>query len=171
MGMVQESLRTWPIGRSLKVCSVQEDADLGRVDVVVGVVFCRGRFLAERRKVSENIDPGIVCLPGGHVEPEETRESALIREMKEELGIEVKKPRFIKRSFWIASNGERQNVYYYLVLEYKGKPVCREAEDILRIENVDRLDVEIDRQAVIEGRVMLRVCDGSAVKVAGRKAN
>jgi 8-oxo-dGTP pyrophosphatase MutT (NUDIX family) len=101
----------------LKACSVQEDADLGTVDVVVGVVFCK---------------------------PEETREIALMREMKEELGIEVKKLRFIKRSSWIACNGERQNVYYYLVLEYKGKPVCREAEDILWIENVDQLDVEID---------------------------
>jgi len=153
----------------LKACSVQEDADLGTVDVVVGVVFCRGKFFAEKRKANEKIDTGIVCLPGGHVEPKETRDSALIREMKEELSIEVKKLRFIKRSSWIASDGERQNVYYYLVLEYKGKPVCREAEDMLWIENVDQLDVEIDRQAVEEGRAVLRVCDGSAGKVIGGK--
>jgi 8-oxo-dGTP diphosphatase len=145
------------------VCSVQEDVDLGAVDVVVGVIFCGGRFFAERRKANENIDPGIVCLPGGHVEPKETRDGALVRELKEELGIEIKKLRFIKRSFWIASNGERQNVYYYLVLEYGGNPVCKEAEDILLIENVDELDVEIDRQAVKEGRAMSRLFDGSAV--------
>jgi hypothetical protein len=30
------------------VCLVQEDADLGRVDVVVGVVFCRGRFFGDK---------------------------------------------------------------------------------------------------------------------------
>ena len=142
---------------------------MGIVDVVVGVVFCRGRFLAEKRKANEKIDPGIVCLPGGHVEPEETRDSALMREMKEEIGIEVEKLRFIKRSSWMASNGERQNVHYYLVVEYKGKPICREAEDILWIENVDQLDVEIDRQAVREGRAMFRVFDGSAGKDIGGK--
>jgi len=151
------------------VCSVQEDVDLGAVDVVVGVVFCGGRFFAEKRKADEKIDQGIVCLPGGHVEPKETRDGALMREMKEELGIEVKKLRFIKRSSWVASNGERQDIYYYLVLEYRGKPVCREVEEILWIENVDELDVEIDRQAVKEGRALLRVCDGSAGKVLGGK--
>jgi len=68
-----------------------------RVDVVVGIIFHESKFLAEKRKKSDKIDPGIVSLPGGHVELGETRKAALIREMKEELNIEVKKTRFIKK--------------------------------------------------------------------------
>ena len=124
---------------------VQESTSLGTVDVVDRVVLDKGKFLAEKRKANERIDPGIVCLPGGHVEPKETRDSALMREMKGELNAEVKKLKLIKRSSWVASNGERQNVHYYLVLAYEGKPICRAAEEILWLENTGELDIEADR--------------------------
>ena len=127
-----------------------------RVDVVVGIIFHERKFLAEKRKKSDKIDPGIVSLPGGHVELRETRKAALIREMKEELNIEVKKTRFIKKSRWVASNGERQNVYYYLILDYEGKPVRRTAQRILWIEEMEELDIDIDRQAVEKGRIMFQ---------------
>jgi 8-oxo-dGTP diphosphatase len=125
-----------------------------RVDVVVGIIFHERKFLAEKRKKSDKIDPGIVSLPGGHVELRETRKAALIREMKEELNIEVKKTRFIKKSRWVASNGERQNVYYYLILDYEGKPVRRTAQRILWIEEMEELDIDIDRQAVEKGKTV-----------------
>ncbi len=124
---------------------VQESTSLGTVDVVDGVVLDKGKFLAEKRKANERIDSGIVCLPGGHVEPKETRDSALMSEKKEELNAEVKKLKLIKRSSWVASNGERQNVHYCLVLAYEGKPICRAAEEILWLENTGELDIETDR--------------------------
>ena len=127
-----------------------------RVDVVVGIIFHERKFLAEKRKKSEKIDPGIVSLPGGHVELGETRKAALIREMKEELSIEVKKTRFIKKSRWVASNGERQNVYYFLILDYEGKPVRRTAQRILWIEEMEELDIDIDRQAVEKGKIVFQ---------------
>jgi len=127
-----------------------------RVDVVVGIIFHERKFLAEKRKKSDKIDPGIVSLPGGHVELGETRKAALIREMKEELSIEVKKTRFIKKSRWVASNGERQNVYYFLILDYEGKPVRRTAQRILWIEEMEELDIDIDRQAVEKGKIVFQ---------------
>jgi 8-oxo-dGTP diphosphatase len=127
---------------------------LQRVDVVVGIIFHERKFLAEKRKKSDKIDPGIVSLPGGHVELGETRKAALIREMKEELNIEVKKARFIKKSRWVASNGERQNVYYFLIFDYEGKPVRRTAQRILWIEEMKELDIDIDRQAVEKGKIV-----------------
>lgn len=130
--------------------------NLETVDVVVGVILNEGRFLAEKRKPNEPIDPGITCLPGGHVEPGETHEHALTREMKEELNIEVKKAKFIRKSSWTTSNGEKQNVYYYVVLEHEGNPECRTAEYVFWKRNIRELDIEIDRQAVKESRVMLR---------------
>ena len=127
-----------------------------RVDVVVGIIFHERKFLAEKRKKSEKIDPGIVSLPGGHVGPGETRKAALIREMREELSIEVNETRLIQKSRWVASNGERQNVYYYLILDYEGKPVRRTAQRILWIEEMEELDIEIDRQAVEKGKIVFQ---------------
>ncbi len=124
------------------------------VDVVVGIIFHERKFLAEKRKKSDKIDPGIVSLPGGHVELGETRKAALVREMREELSIEVKNTRFIQKSRWLASNGEKQNVYYYLILDYDGKPVRRTEQRILWIEEVEDLDIDIDRQAVEKGKIV-----------------
>jgi 8-oxo-dGTP pyrophosphatase MutT (NUDIX family) len=124
---------------------VQESTSLGTVDVVDAVILDKGKFLAEKRKANERIDSEIVCLLEGHVEPKETKDSALMREMKEELNAEVKKLKLIKRSSWVASNGERQNVHYFLVLAYEGKPICRAAEEILWRENNGELDIETDR--------------------------
>ena len=59
------------------------------VGVVVGILVKGAKFLVERRRWEETIDPGIVCLPAGHVEANESLEDALKREMMEELGIKV----------------------------------------------------------------------------------
>jgi mutator protein MutT len=118
------------------------------VDVVVGIIFEDHKFLVERRKTDEKIDPGIICLPGGHVEPNENKEDAFRREMREELNIEIRKSEFLKKDFWIASNGERQNVYYYLVTSYEGKPTSKTAKEIIWVENPNELDVLGDRKAV-----------------------
>lgn len=54
------------------------------------LVDSQGRVLLTRR--SPNIrEPGKWCLPGGHLDPGETWEEALVRELREEIGIEVEK--------------------------------------------------------------------------------
>ena len=111
------------------------------------------RFLVERRGLDEKLDPGIVCLPGGHVRKNESREEALKREMREELGIKVKGLRFICKNFYVASNGERQNAYCFLVTEYEGKPVCKcmhacMAQEIYWEDYVENLSLEVDRKTI-----------------------
>jgi mutator protein MutT len=121
---------------------------LKAVDIVCGIIFKDDKFLIERRKKDEIIDPNLAVLPGGHVEENESKEQALKREMKEELDIKVKKSKFIKKDFWIASNGEKQNIYYYLILDYDGKPTCKAAEELVWIKNVKDLDTEVDRKVI-----------------------
>jgi len=94
---------------------------LKEVDVVVGIILNGNKFLVERRRLDEKVDPGIVCLPGGHVKNCESKEEALKREMREELGIRVKGLKFICKNLYIADNTERQNAYCYLVTDYEGK--------------------------------------------------
>ena len=121
---------------------------LGDVDVVVGVVLDGDRFLVERRGLDEKLDPGIVCLIGGHVKKNESREEALKRELREELGIKVKGLRFICKNFYVASNCERQNAYCFLVTEYDGKPVCKSAQEIYWEDNIENLSLEVDRKTI-----------------------
>jgi 8-oxo-dGTP diphosphatase len=121
---------------------------LKEVDVVVGVLLKGNAFLVERRGPEEEIDLGIVCLPGGHVRKGEDREEALKREMLEELGITVKKSRFICRNFYVASNGERQNAYCYLITDYEGKPICQSAQEIFWEDSIENLSLEVDKKTI-----------------------
>jgi len=118
------------------------------VGVVVGIVVKGEKFLVERRRLDETIDPGIVCLPAGHVKPNEGLEDALKREMMEELGIQVNDMKFVCKNFYVASNGERQHAYCYLITDYEGDPVCKEAQEIFWEHNIENLSLEIDKKTV-----------------------
>jgi 8-oxo-dGTP diphosphatase len=121
---------------------------LDAVGVVVGIVVKGDKFLVERRSLDEDIDPGIVCLPAGHVKPNESLEDALKREMMEELGITVKEFKFVCKNFYVASNGERQHAYCYLITDYEGTPVCKAAEEIFWENNIENLSLDVDKKTV-----------------------
>jgi mutator protein MutT len=55
------------------------------------------RLLVIRRSQAVRA-PGRYCFPGGGMEPGETEEQTLIREMQEELGVEVRPVRRLHRS-------------------------------------------------------------------------
>ncbi|MEV0226166.1 (deoxy)nucleoside triphosphate pyrophosphohydrolase [Streptomyces sp. NPDC050704] len=59
-----------------------------RIVVVGGAVLSDGRLLAARRSAPAEL-AGRWELPGGKVEPGETPERALVRELREELGVET----------------------------------------------------------------------------------
>ncbi len=118
------------------------------VGVVVGIITKENKFLVERRRWNEKIDPGIVCLPAGHVKPNENLEEALKREMKEELGIQVNAMKFVCKNFYVASNGERQHAHCYLITGYDGVPVCKAAQEIFWEDDVKKLSLEVDRKTI-----------------------
>ncbi|UCC33366.1 MAG: NUDIX domain-containing protein [Candidatus Bathyarchaeota archaeon] len=121
---------------------------MDKVEVVVGVLLKGNRFLVERRGFEEEIDPGILCLPGGHVRKRESREEALKREMLEELNIAVKKSRFICKNLYVASNGERQNAYCYFITDYEGEPKCKSAQEIFWENNIENLSLDVDKKTI-----------------------
>ncbi|MFM9372015.1 (deoxy)nucleoside triphosphate pyrophosphohydrolase [Streptomyces sp. Da 82-17] len=60
-----------------------------RILVVGAALYADGRLLAARRSAPADL-AGRWELPGGKVEPGEQPEQALVRELREELGVEVK---------------------------------------------------------------------------------
>ena len=64
---------------------------------VVGVIFREDRLLVIRRSLTV-VAPGLLCLPGGGIEEGETESEALVREMQEELTIDVTPKRLCWRS-------------------------------------------------------------------------
>jgi len=58
------------------------------IDVAAGLVFHGGKLLITQRRLNDHLG-GLWEFPGGKVEPGETFEDCLFRELMEELGIEV----------------------------------------------------------------------------------
>lgn len=84
--------------------------------VAVALVDGDGRVLVQQRPVGKSM-AGLWEFPGGKVEPGETPEAALIRELKEELGIDVTAACLAPACFASESLGDR----HLLLLLY----VCR----------------------------------------------
>lgn len=81
---------------------------------VCGILEHDGKYLAV--KMNNN---NFFCLPGGHVELGEDTETAVQREMREELGYEVKIKKLvsINQNFFIGVDGRQFHEigYYYIV--------------------------------------------------------
>ena len=117
-------------------------------DCVDGILVESGKFLVEKRRDDDDADPGLIELPGGHVNPGETLEDALRREMKEELGIDVEKAKLVQKSLYTATSGERQRIHYFHVEKWNGRIRSTEAERVYWESEVSNLSIIPDRRAV-----------------------
>ncbi|QXE34914.1 (deoxy)nucleoside triphosphate pyrophosphohydrolase [Streptomyces sp. GMY02] len=130
--------------------------------VVAGVLCDRGRLLAARRSAPPEL-AGRWELPGGKLEPGEAPEEALVRELREELGVETRPVERIPGE-WPLKPGYVLQVWTARLLS--GEPLPLEDHDELRwlgpdeIHTVDWLDQ--DRPAVAEAARRLRAGSGAS---------
>jgi len=73
---------------------MSDDADYRGRRGAVAVMAHQGRLLVIRRSRTV-IAPGTFCFPGGRIEPGETEQEALVRELREELGAAIRPVRRI----------------------------------------------------------------------------
>ena len=130
--------------------SVKRDQPRRRAvaDCVDGILVERRKFLVEKRRDDDDADPGLIEIPGGHVDPGETLEDALRREMKEELGINVEKAKLVQKSLYTATSGERQRIHYFYVEKWNGRLRSTEAERVYWESEISNLSIIPDRRAV-----------------------
>ena len=91
------------------------------VDTVSLIILQEDKILVERRALHKATDPGIVAIPGGHVEHGETLEEACNRELKEELDLDCSEFRLFDKMLW-HTPVEIQNVHYFVCEGWRGVP-------------------------------------------------
>ena len=95
--------------------------------IVAGIVLDRGKsaFITKRR--ANQTHGGYWEFPGGKVELGETPESALSRELSEELDIRVEEAQHYLTVDWCDA-GEKFVLEFFLVLSYLGYPKGAEGQ-------------------------------------------
>lgn len=90
--------------------------------VAAALIGGDGRILLQQR-VPGRAMAGLWEFPGGKIEAEETPEAALVRELREELGIEVRPDSLTPACFASAPLGDRHLLLLLFVCrEWEGEP-------------------------------------------------
>ncbi|VXB50594.1 8-oxo-dGTP diphosphatase [Citricoccus sp. K5] len=95
-------------------------------------------LLAARRSAPEAL-AGLWEFPGGKVEPGEDARAALVREVREELGVHIRLDREVTADHpegWLLGNGARMRVFTAVIIE--GDPQPLEDHDLLEWRALDR---------------------------------
>lgn len=100
-----------------------------RLEVVAGILWRGGKYLAVRRPEGGRM-AGWWEFPGGQIEPGETPEAALVRELHEELGVTV-----TAQVYWqeVTHRYEAFEVHlrFYHVTGFDGEPQALEGQGML----------------------------------------
>ena len=98
--------------------------------VAAALVAADGRVLVQRR-APERAMAGLWEFPGGKLEPGESPETALVRELREELGIDLAELALAPACFASAPLGDRHLILLlYLCRSWSGEPRALDASKV-----------------------------------------
>ncbi len=107
--------------------------------VAVALTNQAGEILMQKRSVGRQM-AGLWEFPGGKVEAGESPESALVRELREELGIEVDARNLVPLTFASEPLGDKNLLLLlYRCRHWRGEPEALDAEALLWLlpQNMD----------------------------------
>ena len=124
--------------------------------VVAGVLRTNGQMLLCHRRPDRINWPNVWDLPGGHIDNGESSAEALVRELEEELGVQIEPP---PGPPWMTLRAGNVELDLYLVDSWRGEPrnAAPEEHDDIRwfagddLKHLDLADVsyvEILRRAM-----------------------
>ena len=139
------------------------DGTINRPKDSVGVlVISNGRVLSGTRH--NDFGYGLVCGPGGHVEPGETPVQAAFRETEEEFGISPKELIPLGRGPLEPDTGLRPHLF--LCTDYEGEPDCLDLEmsgaKFRTMQELDELAASMF-QPFADGLKILKTCIDTAL--------
>lgn len=98
---------------------------MNTIQVAVAVITDENQRVLVTRRSLNNTQGGLWEFPGGKLEPEETAEHALIREIKEELGLEILSYSYLSEHYHQYPN-KRVHLIIFHVSQFLGTPTCLE---------------------------------------------
>lgn len=107
------------------------------VEVVAGIIWKTQpkSFLVQERPPNAKLFPGYWEFPGGKVEPNESLENAMQRELEEELDIRITDFEFWKTDFhYYSTNDLSVNLNYFIIKQFSGEPKGLEGQKITWIQ-------------------------------------
>ena len=114
---------------------------------VAGILIHDLKILLAKRSASRSFYPNVWDLPGGHLEAGESPEAALVRELKEELGIVATAFESLGTFQALSPEGYGSYKYHvYLVTRWRGTVANRQLEEHSEIrwvtfEDIGNLDL------------------------------
>ena len=103
-----------------------------QIHVAAGIILKDNRFLATRRQKGTHL-AGYWEFPGGKLDQGETEAEALVREIREELGVEamVEEPIFHRKSFTYPGRQVHLSFYLCTLTENKPEPKALVADELV----------------------------------------
>tara|TARA_Y100001956_G_C4031891_1_gene146660 strand:- start:297 stop:689 length:393 start_codon:yes stop_codon:yes gene_type:complete len=105
--------------------------------------------LLEKRSEYKKTDPGLITIPGGHIEGGETPTEAMKREMNEELNVTPIDFQYLCSLYHPTS--EMQLIHYFVISHWQGDIIAQEAEQVMWYPmNSAQVGIDADRIALAE---------------------
>ncbi|MFA0487008.1 NUDIX hydrolase [Vibrio sp. 10N.222.55.B11] len=92
------------------------------------IMLKESQVLLEKRSESRETDPGLITIPGGHIEHGENQVQALFRELDEELNVVPIDYQYLCSLYHPTK--ELQLIHYFIVSDWKGDITAQETDDV-----------------------------------------
>ena len=119
---------------------IVHDRNLFHNEVAVFVINDQNQLLLQKRSANKRYNPNKWALCAGHVDAYESLENAVLREMKEEIGLDVPKSElypYAERDKFVDDSNSHFTYYYYVKTNKKEDEFTVQLEELSEVKWVD----------------------------------
>lgn len=116
------------------------DKNLLHNEVAAFIINNKKQVLLQKRSANKRFNPNKWALCAGHVDAYESLEDAILREIKEEVGLDISKDdlrQFGKREFTIGNSNSHITYFYYIRSNLNEKDIIIQKEELSEVKWFD----------------------------------